>query len=100
MKNIIVNVSFLCIICLLFGCNEKKGEPQPVAIDKEQIKKEIQAKEDTFAAHYNRGDVKNIGYYADDATSFFQNRPPLVGKEAIIDFLKADLISNSDSIAF
>ena len=44
--------------------------------------------------------MKNIGYYADDATSFFQNRPPLVGKEAIVEFLKSDLISNSNKISF
>jgi hypothetical protein len=34
--------------------------------------------------------LRDIGYYADDATSFFQNRPPLIGKEAIVEFLKAD----------
>jgi ketosteroid isomerase-like protein len=101
MKNgIVKKVSLACIIALLFACNAKKDEPQSAVIDKEQIKKEIQAKEDTFAAYYNRGDVRSIGYYADDATSFFQNRPPLVGKEAIINFLKADIISNSDRISF
>jgi ketosteroid isomerase-like protein len=69
-------------------------------IDKEQIKKEIQAKEDSFAAVYNSGELRSIGYYADDATSFFQNRAPLVGREAIISFLKNDIISNTDSISF
>ena len=88
------------LICLLFACNEKKGEPATVAIDKEQIKKEIQAKEDSFAAVYNSGELRNIGYYADDAISFFQNRPPLVGKEAIVSFLKADITSTSDRISF
>jgi hypothetical protein len=61
-------------------------------VDKEQIKKEIQAKEDEFAATYNSGELKNIGYYADDATVFYQNRAPFVGKQAIVDFLKSDLI--------
>ncbi len=41
---------------------------------------------------YNAGEIKDIGYYADDATTFFQNRPPLVGKEAIVEFLKSDII--------
>ena len=45
-------------------------------------------------------ELKDIGYYADDATTFFQNRPPLVGKEAIVEFLKSDVISNSNKISF
>jgi hypothetical protein len=43
-------------------------------------KKRNSAKEDEFAATYNAGVLKDIGYYADDATSFFQNRPALIGK--------------------
>jgi len=88
------------IICFLFACNEKKGELASTSVDKEQIKQEIQAKEDAFAELYNTGKLKDIGYYADDATTFFQNREPLVGKEAIINFLKNDIISNTDRISF
>ena len=88
------------IITLMFACNSKKEEPAAVVVDKEQIKKEIQAKEDEFAATYNAGVLKNIGYYADDATSFFQNREPLVGKEAILEFLKSDVMSNPNKISF
>src|SRR3954470_17989036 len=101
MKNILVKGGSLgCILSLLFACNAKKGDPPAMAIDKEQIKKEIQAKEDSFAAVYNSGELRNIGYYADDATTFFPNRAPLVGKEAIITFLKADIVSNTDKISF
>lgn len=89
-----------CVMTLIFSCNTKKEEPAAVVVDKEQIKKEIQAKEDEFAATYNSGEIKNIGYYADDATSFFQNRPPLVGKEAIVEFLKSGLSKNSNTISF
>ena len=64
------------------------------------IKKEIQAKEDEFAALYNEGVIKDIGYYADDAITFLQNRPALVGKEAIVEFLKSDIGSNSNKISF
>ncbi|AFD07948.1 YybH family protein [Solitalea canadensis] len=99
MKNIILKGALVgCVISLLFACKEKKEEP--VVIDKEQIKKEIQAKENEFAETYNSGVLKNIGYYADDATSFFQNRAPLVGKEAIITFLQSDLAANTDRITF
>src|SRR5215204_5714146 len=101
MKNIIVTgVSLGYIISLLFACNAKQAETPAVAIDKDQIKREIQAKEDSFAAVYNSGELRSIGYYADDAVSYFQNRPPLVGKQAIIDFLKKDIHSSSDRISF
>jgi ketosteroid isomerase-like protein len=99
MKNMIVKmVPFGCMISLLFACNDKKEES--AAVDKEQIKKEIQAKEDAFAEVFNSGVLKNIGYFADDATSFFQNTAPLVGKAAIIDFLESDLVSNTNKISF
>ena len=101
MKNRTVKGVLLAgIITLMFACNTKKEEPAAVVVDKEQIKKEIQAKEDEFASVYNSGVLKNIGYYADDATSFFQNRQPLVGKEAIIEFLKSDVMSNPNKISF
>ncbi len=87
-------------MALLFACTPKKSDTEAVVIDKEQIKKEIQAKEDAFAEIYNTGELKNIGYYAEDATTFYQNKAPLVGKQAIVDFLKSDLSSNSNKISF
>jgi len=97
---LIKGISLACVISLLFACDAKKEEPAPVTIDKEAVKKEIQAKEDSFAAVYNSGELRSIGYYADDATSFFQNRAPLVGKQAIVQFLKEDITSNTDRISF
>ena len=85
---------------LMLACNTKQEAPAAVVIDKEQIKNEIQAKEDSFAAVYNSGVLTNIGYYADDATVFYQNRAPFVGKQAIVDFLKSDLNSNTNKITF
>ena len=101
MKKEIVKGVLLSGICLLMiSCNSKKEETATAAIDKEQIKKEIQAKEDAFAELYNTGQLKDIGYYADDATSFFQNRPPLIGKEAIVEFYKSAISSTSNKISF
>jgi len=101
MKNKIAKgITFAFVLTLIIACNTKKPEPVAVVIDKEQIKQEIQAKENAFAELYNSGELKNIGYYADDATTFFQNRAPLVGKDSIIAFLKSDLISNSNKITF
>ena len=82
---------------LMLACNDNKGDSAGGEIDKEQIKKDIQAKEDSFAMVYNSGELKNIGYYAEDAKSFLPNRPPLVGRDSIIAFLKADLASASNN---
>jgi len=84
------------IITLMSACNTKKEEPVAVVVDKEQIKKEIQAKENQFAELYNTGELRKIGYYADDATSFSQNKPPLVGKAAIVEYLKAGIDSSTE----
>jgi len=89
----------IAVVSLFVACNAKKEEPVAV-VDKEQIKQEIQAKEDSFAAVYNSGQLRSIGYYADDATTYFQNRPPIIGKEAIIKFLKDDVGSSRDRISF
>jgi ketosteroid isomerase-like protein len=101
MKNkIIKGLLFSCLMSLLIACNTKKTEPVAVVIDKEQIKQEIQAKENAFAEVYNSGELRDIGYYADDATTFFQNRAPLVGKDSIVAFLKAGLNANTNKISF
>ncbi|MDH4058793.1 MAG: hypothetical protein OEU76_08505 [Cyclobacteriaceae bacterium] len=90
---------FSCSITLLLACNSKKEEPiaAPV-IDKEQIKKEIQEKENEFAAVYNSKELKNIGYYADDATVFAQNREPLIGREKIVEYLKEGIENSPEDI--
>lgn len=84
-----------CMVSFAIACSSRKDEPVAADIDKEQIKKEIQAKENQFAELYNRGELRNIGYFADDATSFSQNKAPLVGKVAIVEFLKTGLDSSS-----
>ena len=98
MKNIIVKeVLAGLILSAAFACNSNTEISQA---EKDQIKKEIQAKEDEFASVYNAGELKDIGYYANDAVSYFQNRAPLVGKQAIVNFLKSDLDSNTNTIVF
>jgi ketosteroid isomerase-like protein len=99
-KKIVTGTLSVFIMTLMLACNTKKEESVATSVDKEQIKKEIQAKEDEFASLYNGAELRDIGYYADDATSFFQNRPPLIGKEAIVEFLKADLAGNTNKIKF
>jgi ketosteroid isomerase-like protein len=95
MKNkAIKGVLLASMLSLLIACNTKNPEP---SVDKEQIKKEIQDKENEFAATYNSGEKKTIGYYAEDATTFAQNSPPYVGKAAIIEYLMANLDSTNNS---
>jgi ketosteroid isomerase-like protein len=101
MKTKVTSVlGYLFLLLLVASCTSKNTEPAVPVIDKEQIKKEIQAKEDEFAAVYNTGELKHIGYYAEDAVTFFQNKKPLVGRDAIINFLKSDMVSNTDRISF
>lgn len=71
------------VLILVNSCNKKEDAP---VIDKEKIKKEIQEKETEFANTYNARIIKSIGYYADDAISYYQNMPPLVGKDSIVIF--------------
>ena len=101
-KKVIKGVLLLYVMALIIACNTKKAEPVATAVDKEQTKKEIQAKENEFAETYNAGEMKYIGYYADDAITFSQNNPPLVGKKAIVEYLKAniDSFSNFNKISF
>ena len=91
---------FLYVMSLLMACNTIIAQHTATVVDKEQIKKEIQAKENEFAEIYNTGELKKIGYYAEDATTFAQNRAPIVGREAIIEYLKVDVESNTDKISF
>jgi ketosteroid isomerase-like protein len=104
MKKKLIGVSMLsCLMPLIIACGPKKDEAvaAPV-VDKEQIKKDIQAKENQFAELYNSGEIKTIGYYADDATTFSQNKAPLVGKPAIVEFMTAGIMTSSrgNKIAF
>jgi ketosteroid isomerase-like protein len=91
----------LVLISLGWACNTKKSEPASM-VDKEQIKKEIQAKEDEYAATYNAGETKSIGYYAEDATTFAQNKAPLVGRKAIVEYLEVglDSLNKNNKISF
>ena len=101
MKNKVTKGLFLLYsMSLLIGCNMQKAGSGISELEKEQIKKEIQAKENAFAEIYNTGELRDIGYFAEDATTFAQNQEPIVGRAAIIEYLSADLDSNTDKISF
>jgi ketosteroid isomerase-like protein len=88
------------LLLVLISC--KKEEPIATVIDTNQIKEEIQAKENEFADVYNAGIEKNIGYHAENAITYPQNSQPIMGKTAIVEFLKThrDTISVGNKISF
>lgn len=100
MKNKILNsIVLITILSFVVGCKPKTEE---VSVDKEQIKNEIQALENKMAEMYNNREMIGQEYYAEDATSFSQNKPPLVGKVAIEKSIREDLLSfqKGNQIAF
>ncbi len=101
MKNIFTKaLPLIYFMAFLTACNTQKSESVKVVIDKETIKKEIQAKENEFAEIYNTGELRQIGYFAEDAMTFAPNRAPIVGREAITEYLKVDIETNTDKISF
>jgi len=101
MKNPVLKGIWLAFATsLVFSCNPNTDADIMSQEEIKRIKEEIQAREDEFAQVYNSGELKAIGYFADDAITYFQNRQPLVGKAAIVDFLKADIDSNTNKISF
>ncbi len=101
MKNMFVKGKVLgCLFLVMASCNTNEEKSTSVVIDKEQIKMDIQARENQFAEIYNSGELKKIGYYADDAVTYYQNMAPIRGKEERLEFLKIDLNSNNNKISF
>jgi ketosteroid isomerase-like protein len=96
LKGIVLGYLFL----LMASCNTNGEKSTSVLIDKEQIKKEIQARENEFAEIYNGGELKKIGYYADDAITYYQNMAPLTNKQERLEFLEVDLATNTNKISF
>ena len=89
MKNKILQGGLLAFILILsVACNQEKAKP---VIDKEQIKAEIQAIENKFAAVYTHRNADSITYYADSAVSYFVGQEPISGKEAIHRFILEEL---------
>lgn len=100
MKNKILNCTVIVtVLSLLICCKPKSTE---VVVDKDQVKNEIQGIENKMAEMYNNRDLNGEDYYAEDATSFSQNKPPLVGKLAIDKSIKEDLVlfKKGNQIAF
>jgi ketosteroid isomerase-like protein len=94
MRNKIFTGGLLAIILtVLFACNQKQDATNAdSAVDKEQVKAEIQALENHFALIYNTRNADSLTYYADDAVSYFAGQKPVVGKAAIHKFIENELM--------
>lgn len=88
---VILGLCFFVLVLLVISCSTKKAEPVATVIDKEQIKKEIQAIEDKFALIYSHRNADSLTYYADDAVSYFVGQEPLIGKAAIHKFIEDEI---------
>jgi len=101
MKKIFVKGIVLgCLFLLMASCNTNEEKSTSILIDKEQVKKDIQARENQFAEIYNTGDVKKIGYYADDSVTFYQNTTPIRSKEERMAFFEMDIATSNNKISF
>lgn len=101
MKTILFKTLSLFIVILTFvACKNETTPTQEEVIDIDKIKTEIQNKENEFAEIFNSGQIKSIGYYADDAVSFSQNHQALIGKQAIVEYYISNIDTNGNKISF
>ena len=74
----------------------KQAAEQPTKPDLAQIRTEIQALEDAYAAGLNTKDANAvIAYYAEDAVSMVNNAPVASGKEALLKMAQDDIASDT-----
>lgn len=95
MKTSLLKMALCClIIALMCSCQNAKGEPTADdAIDTDKIKTEIIALESAYADAMNIGNANGAAaYYADDAQSYHVGEA-LIGKQAIIESLKKELLT-------
>jgi ketosteroid isomerase-like protein len=101
MKNKFVKgIVFGGLLVLMTSCDTSGEKSSPVLMDREQVKMEIQARENQFAEIYNSGEIKKIGYYAEDAVTYYQNMAPIRSKAERMAFFEMDLNENKNRISF
>lgn len=85
----LVAISVLATSC-------KQAAEQPAKLDLAQIRTEIQALEDGYAAGLNAGDANAvIAYYADDAVSMVNNAPVASGRDALLKMVQDDIAKDT-----
>lgn len=96
MKNYLKAGMLGLITSFLFIVACKTAPVDSPAPDLGQIRTEIQAMENAYAVAQNAKDVTAImAYYASDAVSLPNEKPIASGAEAIMNYLKEDLMADS-----
>lgn len=91
MKSKIITGALLAVmLTIMMACNQDKNV---AVVDKELIKEEIQILENNLAFVYNYRNINALTYYADDAVSYFAGQDPIVGKEAIHQYIEDELLN-------
>ncbi len=86
MKKYIRLFGLLAFTALVFSACTTTTEEKEEPLDMAEVRAEIQAMEDAYAAGEKAEDADAVtAYYSDDAISYSQNRQPLSGKAAIKD---------------
>ena len=85
---------FLAFVALIVSsCATTEKEE---VLDMEQVKAEIQAMEDAYAAGEKAKDADAVvAYYSDDAISYSRNEQPLSGKAAIRDSMANNIAKDT-----
>jgi len=86
--------AFVAITLLTASC--KQTVQEPAKPDLAQIRTEIQALENAYAAGLNAKNANAvIVYYADDAISMVNNAPIAVGQDAILKMVQDEIASDT-----
>lgn len=82
------------LILIISACSNKNQKVED--LDMEQVKSEIQAMEDAYAAGEKAGDAAAVAdYYSEDAISYSRNKEPLKGKAAIRENIALNIANDS-----
>jgi uncharacterized protein (TIGR02246 family) len=93
-KNIKLFTVLAFFILTITACSIKEKEEE--AVDIEQVKSDIQALEDAYAAGENAKDASAVAdYYSEDAISYSRNRQPVKGREAIKENIAANMVNDT-----
>lgn len=96
MKNFLKAGMLSLVSSFLFTVACKTAPTESPAPDLAQIRTEIQAMENAYAVAQNAKDVAAImAYYASDAISLPNEKPLVSGTEAIMNYLKEDMMADS-----
>jgi ketosteroid isomerase-like protein len=81
-------------IFIISACSTKEKEEE--ALDMEQVKIEIQALEDAYAAGEKAKDAAAVAnYYSENAVSYSRNKEPIKGKAAIQESISLSIASDT-----